>query len=44
MNKSYFQNCHFARDPAKPELVEFLDADGLPHIGARLGDFAPMAW
>ncbi|XP_046384519.1 DNA-directed RNA polymerase I subunit RPA2 [Ischnura elegans] len=32
----------FSRDPSKPNLENFLDADGLPYVGCRLKDKDPM--
>jgi hypothetical protein len=35
---------YFKRDPAKPNLQEFLDGDGLPYPGTYLKQNDPYYW
>lgn len=34
----------FNRDPTKPELVDFIDTDGLPYIGKQYREHDPIYW
>ena len=37
-------NNYFARNPQMPELVKYLDNDGLPHPGSQMTHGCPLYW